>query len=262
MKHYTSLLICLILCSGFKFDLKGPWIETRLGNVTLYTRPAGFSKTPSPVSLDIDKILSTQVKAVEQINKTLKTDFDAEVKIYLFNHDEAKSKIGTNSGGGARVKIREMYFAFNKEFADKMDDFIGLHEMVHIVSGNELGYPVTRLMSEGYANALSNVYKLHLTENGKIVGTSLEHWMMDFAKGNKIMSPAELLQEGDKVPEDFFYPQAGCFTKWLMENYGVETTNAIYPLNAGKIIKTLPKLTGKDFVTIEKEYMKYIEKFN
>lgn len=261
MKHFTPLLICLILCSGFKFDLKGPWIETRLRNVTLYTRPSGFSNTPSPDSADVDKILTTQAQAVERINNTLKTGFDNEVKIYLFNHDEAKTKIGTNSGGGAHVKICEMYFAFNKEFADKMDDFMGLHEMVHIAAGNELGYPATRLMSEGYANALSNVYKLHLTENGKIEGTSLEQWMTDFAKENKIMSPAKMLQEGDKVPEDLFYPQAGCFIKWLMDNYGVTITNAIYPLKSGKIIKALPELTGKDFVTIEKEYMKYIEKF-
>ncbi len=262
MKHYTPLLVCLILCAGFKFDLNGPWIENRLGNITLYTRPTGFSNTPSPDSSDITKILTAQVNDVGIINNTLKTDFDAEVKIYLFNHDEAKTKIGTNSGGGARVKIREMYFAFNKEFADKMDDFMGLHEMVHIAAGNVLGYPETHLMNEGYANALSNGYKLHITEDGKIVGTSLDQWMMDLAKENKILSPAEMLKEGDRIHDDLFYPQAGYFIKWLMENYGVATTNAIYPLKAGKIIKAMPELTGKDFATIEKEYMKYIEKFN
>lgn len=251
----------MILFSSFRFDLKGPWIETRLGNIALYARPAGFSDTPSPDSLDIDKILSAQIKDIEIINKTLKTYFNTEVKIYLFNHDEAKTKIGTNSGGGAKIKIREMYFAFNKDLANIMDDFVGLHEMVHIVTSNELGYPATHLMNEGYSNAISNGYKLRLTENGKIVYTSLEQWMKDLTKENKILTPSEMLKKGDALHDDLFYPQAGYFVKWLMDTYGIETINLVYPLKPKKINKKLSELTGTDFETIEKEYMKYIEKF-
>jgi len=32
------------------------------------------------------------------------------VKIHLYNKDEAKEKIGTNTGGGANTKQREIYF--------------------------------------------------------------------------------------------------------------------------------------------------------
>jgi hypothetical protein len=183
------------------------------------------------------------------------------VKIYLFNQDEAKTKIGTNSGGGAKIKIREMYFAFNKDLANKMDDFIGLHEMVHMVASNELGYPATHLMNEGYSNAISNGYKLRQTENGKIVRASLEQWMMDLTKENKILKPSVMLKKGERIHDDLFYPQAGYFIKWLLENYDIDTTNSIYSLKPKKIKKALLKLTGKDFETIEIEYMKYLEKF-
>lgn len=40
----------------------------------------------------------------------LKTNSNLQVKIHLYNKDEAKEKIGTNTGGGANTKQREIYF--------------------------------------------------------------------------------------------------------------------------------------------------------
>ena len=261
MRRSFIFLTVLILCSSFRFDLNGPWVETKKGNITLFTRPEGYSKSPSPDSSDILKILSAQLEDVELINEKLKSNFHSEVKIYLFNHDEAKEKIRTNSGGGAKIKIREMYFAFNKDLVDKMDDFIGLHEMVHIISSNELGYPPTHLMNEGYANAISDGYKLRLSENGKIVRTSLEQWMTDLSKTENMLTPSEMLKYGDKLDDDVFYPQAGYFINWLMNEYGIETTNSIYPLRSKKIKKRVLELTDKNFEVIEKEYLMHIRKF-
>ncbi|MBN1116894.1 MAG: hypothetical protein JXA77_06810 [Bacteroidales bacterium] len=258
MKTNLILLAVVIVFSSFKYDLSGPWNLTRQENLVLYTRPEGFSKTPSPDSADICKIISAQLQDIKKVNQMLKTSFNKELRIYLFNYDEAREKIRTNAGGGAKVKICEMYFTFNKDLASKMDDFIGMHEIVHIVAGNELGYPSTVLMNEGYANAVSNGYKLRLSEDGSIQRTTLEQWMNDFIANNQIIKPSELLIKSDKIPEHVFYPQAGYFVKWMMNMYGVETTNTLYTLKPQKLKKKLFLITGKEFNIIEKEYLNYL----
>jgi hypothetical protein len=249
MNKYVALIILCLLFTSFKIDLDGPWVETQKENVILYTRPYGYSKTPSPDSMDINIILDNQTDKYDEIDSFLKTNFKFLVKIYLYNYDEAKEKIGTNTGGGANTKLREIYFTFDTAIMRiKENDLLGKHELTHIIASNELSYPATILMNEGYANALSKVY----------AGKTLEFGMKFHKKKGNILTPTEML-EIKKFNEFIFYPQAGYFVNWLFENYGVENVNKLYPLKARKIKKEIFLLTGKEFSQIEKDYLMNID---
>jgi hypothetical protein len=259
MRNFVVLSMTLLCLASFRIDKTGPWIENRRDQIILYSRPDHYSRSPSPDSIDIARILKSQSDDYNFINDYLKTSFNAQVKLYLFNQDEAKKRFGTNSGGGANIKSKEIYFAFNKELCNKMGDFLGMHELAHIIASSELNYPATRLMNEGYANAISNGYKIRYSDNGQIVITSLEQWMSDYSKSNNIVTPADMLFKGDKMKSDLFYPQAGYFIRWLVDQYGIKTVNALYSLKPKQILKKIIDLTGKNFSMIEKEYLLHLE---
>lgn len=252
MKNYLILLILLSLFSNFKLDKTGPWIENKKNNILLYTRPANYSNSPSPDSMDITKILNSQTKNYEEINSFLKVNSNFQVKIYLYNHDEAKEKIGTNTGGGAKAMLKEIYFTFDTTLLHQSDDFMGNHELAHIIASNALGYPATLLMNEGYANALSKGY----------AGFPLVSYIKYRVDKGDILSPNELLKaKRNQYEENIFHPQSGYFVNWLIENYGIENINKLYPLEANQIKEKIFQLTGKEFDEIEKDYLKYLEKF-
>lgn len=250
MKYFLALLLLLILFSSFKVDKRGPWIETRGKNILLYTRPLYFSNSPSPDSISINKILNSQELNYRYVDSFLKTNSNLQVKIYLYNKDEAKEKIGTNTGGGANTKLREIYFTFDTAIIRLKRVIMGNHELTHIIASNELSYPATKLMNEGYANALSNGYGW---------GTLEELMKFHIDKGN-ILTPTEML-ENEKCKEFIYYPQAGYFTKWLINNYGIEKVNKLYPLKSRQIKKEIFHQAGKEFSEIEKEYLKDLERF-
>ena len=250
MRNYLILLISLTLFSSFKIDKTGPWIVSKKNNIVLYTRPANYSNSPSPDSMEIDKILNFQGEDYEYINSFLKTNFNEQVKLYLYNYDEATMKIRTNAGGGANTKLKEIYFAFNTSLSKK-GDFMGNHELTHVIASNALGYPATQLMNEGYANALSKGYG----------GRPLVDYIKYRVNKGDILSPVELLNANrDQYGDAIFYPQVGYFINWLIESYGIEIVNKLYPLKAKQIKKEILHLIGKEFSEIEGEYFKYLEK--
>lgn len=251
MKYCLILSIALSLFSSFKIDKTGPWIESRKNNIFLYTRPINHSDSPSPDSPNIQKILNSQVLDYEYINTSLKTNFTDQVKIYLYNKDEAKARIGTNTGGGAKTKIREIYFAYDTAWMHKNDDFMGNHELTHIIATNSLGFPETLLMNEGYANALSNVYG----------GRPLVEYVSYRVKRGEVLTATELLNaKRGQYKENLFYPQVGYFINWLIDSYGIEIVNKLYPLKARQIRKKIFILTGKEFREIEKDYQTHLAK--
>ena len=60
-----------------------------------------YSDYSSPDSLIIQKIISEQEWVIDYINSSIATNFRSKVRIFLYNLDEAKEKIGTNGGGFA-----------------------------------------------------------------------------------------------------------------------------------------------------------------
>jgi len=249
MKNLILLSTLLILLTGF-FPFKKKWIKTTKGNITLYTRPSGFSNTQSPDSIKIQNILQEGTNCVEEINRVLEVNFSGEIKVYLYNYDEAEKEIGTNGGGGAiPAKGIILYTNFENNNIDsirKRIRYLGVHEYVHIVSFKSIGNATIRLFVEGYANAVDGTY------GGKSIETYL---ILD-----KIKTPSELLDSEDMF-EGYFYPQSGFFIKWLFNEYTVKKVNQLFVLPRENFENGFEAITGDSFDKMEKNYLEYCKTY-
>ncbi len=250
------LLFCILILTLTSFaPLKKQWVKTKKENIILYTRPAGFTKTNSPDSAKINAILNEGIACVKEINEILGVDFNSEIKVYLYNYDEAQEQIGTNGGGGAIPAKRKILYTYfekcNKDLEKNRDIYIGLHEYVHVISFNSIGFPKIRLFTEGYANAIDGHYGSKEV-NGVLVSTPVE----DYIKISNIMKPSELL-DSVKMFEGYFYPQSGFFMKWLFEKYSVKTVNKLFVLPRENFENEFKTITGESFGDMENKYLEY-----
>ena len=246
--------------TSFNADLSGPWIKTKSHRITLYTRPKNYSKTVSPDSTAIRNILKEQEKVIDYINEALKTDFQSNVRIYLLNYDEAKAKIGTNGGGFCSPNKPRIYFTYyNLQFYNTFRneyEYIGVHEMVHLIAKYELGMPNSRFFGEGYANAVEGNYGSKNID-GHYIKTRNDSTLQKLQRKGKVLTPGELLYN-DSIKEREYYPQIGCLINWLFKHYGVEKINQLYTLDKDQIENGFDRVTGETFATMEEKYMKSI----
>ncbi len=263
MKQIVVLLILFFTLTSWKADTTGPWIITKVKRIILYSRPIGYSKTDSPDSIAIQSIIEEQEQVIDYINKRLNTNFDSKVKIFLFNRDEAKEKIGTNGGGFANLNKfkRHIYFTFHsKPFLNTVlnkYDYLGVHEMVHIITLNQLGNIRTRFFGEGYSNAIDGNYSVE-NVGGILTRRRNDTTFFKMQLNGKLLKPSDLLYN-DNVPESEYYPQIGCLINWMFEKYGVDKINLLFDLKRDKIEQEFQKVTGIQFKEMEIEYQDYIK---
>jgi len=240
---------------SFKADVTGPWIVTSGGNIILYSRPHNYSKSNSPDSITIRQILNEQNHAIEYINRVLLTNYNSKVQIFLYNLDEAKDKIGTNAGGFVSLNKSQIFFPYfenpNKYVSQGTFVYLGIHEMVHIITKKKVGFPKSRLFGEGFANAIDGTY-------GR---ASIYDLMKEHVKNGNIIKPLDLLEKPN-IPDIIFYPQSGVFIKWLFDNYGIANAKRLYKVKRTKFVKKFKKVTGDDFDSMTDKYLKYCNSLN
>jgi len=260
MKRIPIGIFLLCILTSFKADLSGPWIRTVSEKIVLFTRPNNHSATLSPDSIEIRKIIEEQEQVIELINNRLNLHFDSKVEIYLYNFDEAKDKIGTNGGGFCSSKNLRIYFTFYEEpifnTIRNTFEYIGVHEMVHLVANHELDKSKTRFFGEGYANAIDGNYGAIKLED-QLQRRRNDSTIQRIIKSGKLLTPTELLH-GDLIKEGEYYPQIGCFFSWLFMEYGVEKINNLYTLNRKKVEQGFLEETGIEFIVMEKKYLDYL----
>jgi len=263
MRRVIILLILFLTLTSWKADTSGPWIITKGEKIILYSRPLGYSKAESPDSIAIQTIIQEQEQVIDYINERLNTNFDSNVKIFLFNQDEAKEKIGTNGGGFASLSKskRHIYFTFHsKPYLNTVlnkYDYLGVHEMVHIITINQISNLRTRFFGEGYSNAIDGNYGGE-NVNGILTRRRNDSTLITIIKNGKLLKPSELLYN-DSISESLYYPQIGCLINWMFEKYGVAKINLLYGLKRDKIEAEFFKVTGVAFKNMENEYMEYLK---
>lgn len=184
--------------TSWKADTKGPWVITKGKRVVLYTRPNDYSKADSPDSSTIQTVIQEQEQVIEYINERLNTDFDSKVKIFLFNRDEAKEKIGTNGDGFANLSKfkRHIYFTFHPKpfFNTVMNkyDYLDVHEMVHIITLNKLGNLRTRFFGEGYSNAIDGNNGVE-NKDGIWTRRRNDSTLVKIIESGKLLKPSDLI---------------------------------------------------------------------
>ena len=256
-RTFTACFAVLITLYSFKPDMSGPWIKTPGKQVTLFSRPSMYSGTESPDSQTIRKIIREQEEVIILINNKLGTSFREKVSLYLFNFDEAKEKIGTNGGGSCNSGRKEIYFTFysNPIFNTVRNsyEYVGVHEMVHIVANNELGELRSAFFAEGYSNAIDGNYGA-VKEGDHLVRRRIELTVNNLRKNGIFHTPTELLMN-DQLPAREFYPEIGWLMNWLFNTYGIEKMNLLYATGRKKTIEKFALVTGDTFSEMEKKYL-------
>lgn len=257
----NTILLLLAFLVGFtqcKKDhgstiLDGPWVDTAQGLVTLHTRPAGYGSGDSPDQAAIDSTLSHQNAFLELINQRLNTSFNQKLEIYFYNKDEVESKLGVKAGGSTNPKRKEIYysFGFNQYYPNlKLYDYLGVHEMVHMIAENSIEQGGTTMMIEGLAVSIDGTL-------GNVGSTRkmLYEWIDEYKKAGKIYTPTQLLEKPSTITDGEFYAQSGNFVKWLLEKFGPTKVAQLYVLDKDHFISNFEKITGQTFAAIEENYL-------
>lgn len=96
---------------------------------------------------------------------------------------------------------------------------IGKHEFIHLFLASKHGNSKSRLMNEGFAVAVEDILdgvsyqRKSIKENLNIV---------------RLLNLETLVNNEQEVDEIEFYPNAGRFVKWVIEEYGIEFAENIY----------------------------------
>lgn len=256
----TLLLLMLFLIgfTGCKDDsgstmLDGPWVTTSQGLITLHTRPAGYGYGASPDQTAIDSTLVHQNAFIGLINQKLNTGFDEKLEIYFFNKDEVELKLGVKAGGSTNSKRKEIYYSFgyHQYYPNlKLYDYLGIHEMVHMVAENTIGQGGTMMMIEGLAVAIDGTLG-NVGETRK----RLSEWMAEYQNAGKIYTPTQLLEKPSTITDIEFYAQSGNFVNWLLQKFGASEIAQLYQLNKDQFKSEFQKITGQTYTSMEADYL-------
>lgn len=233
------------------------WSGYGSGNIYLNYRPLDFSESKSPSYQQVNTIVDAQNIYYQAIQDSINRSFNDPVSIYLYNFDEAKEEIGTNGGGHALPKFNTYYYTFidsNRSITDHfgvVDPYIGAHELVHVITHRTLGYPKTKLMSEGYAVWLDGTYaRYHIKD-------IIVHYRDDAPE--KILTPDEMLFNPNDHTSSIYYPNCGLFTGFIVHRYGIETINSVFTASEENFVEALVALTAESWEELCSAYAAYIQ---
>ncbi len=260
MKKLLLIIVAAALFSCTDFiaviDHQQDWEVLESEKVILHYRPWGYSQSPSPTTEEALFILNNQILYYQAIQDSINRQFSDRVLVYLYNKDEGKELIGTNGGGHAIPKFNTFYYTFlegMKNFTDMYgveNPFIGAHEMVHVITHRTLGYPTTRLMSEGYAVWLDGSYSRYAIED------IMRHYRNN--EPNKVLTPDQLLLESTS-DESIYYPNSGLFTRFLVHTYGLENINSLFISTREGFKDDFMTLSGVNWKDMVSEYSSYMK---
>jgi hypothetical protein len=260
MRKLFIILISILLfsCTDFiaEIDHQQEWEILESENVILHYRPWDYTQSTSPTPEEAMFILNNQDVYYQAIQDSINRQFSDKVLVYLYNKDEAKELIGTNGGGHAIPKFNTFYYTFlvgMNDFTDMygvVNPYVGAHELVHVITHRTLGYPQTKLMSEGYAVWLDGSYSRYLIED------IIVHYRNN--ETEKILTPDQLLFESTS-DESIFYPNSGLFTKFLVHSYGLEEINKLFTSTQDRFKNDFTVLIGVSWEEMVTEYSLYIE---
>jgi len=245
-------------CTEFfvKPDRQDQWKIRESDRIVLHYREPGFSDHPSPTPGEAAFILDNQMLYYRAIQDSIHRDFSEKVLIYLHNQDEAVTHIGTGGGGHSIPKFNAFYYTFldyQNEFTDNygiVNPAVRAHEMVHVITHRVLGYPATKLMSEGYANWLDGSYGRYYIED--IVKSYRDK------SPEKLLTPNQLLVAGD-MADSVYYPNSGVFLKYLVSRFGIVKINSLFTVRKENFKKAFENTCNEKWEIMVEEYQKYLD---
>jgi hypothetical protein len=253
-----AALFLLPACTDFiaGVDQQKDWETEVFGSIILHYRPRDFSSFPSPSHDEAQRIVQNQNVYYRAIQDSIRRTFQDKVLIYLYNQDEADEMIGTHGGGHAIPKFNCFYYTYlvnRKQLTDQYqveDPVIGAHELAHVITHRLLGYPGTKMMSEGYAVWLDGTY------GGYRINSIIRSYRDD--QPRRILTPDQLLAKSTSK-ESVYYPNAGVFIRFLVHTYGIENINMLFSRSADHLKDEFHYVTHTTWKDMSDRYAKYIE---
>jgi len=185
---------------------------------------------------DINEIVNLQEKCFKEICNLLGIQPKIRIQYYLLDTPELVGEIyGDNEPcNGFTNPPDKIYAVYN----DKIK-CIGYHEDAHILS-----YTINRPKSNFIREGLAMYFDKYWWDRTN------EEWVQLYLNENKYVEISKLLLNDTffNYSDSITYPIAGAFTKFLIDNYGIDKYIMLY------------KYTGKDFIKrIEEVYDEKIE---
>jgi len=258
------LVIFFIGCGDFLLDVytDRDWTVRLSGNIILHYRPANHPHTLGLSEKEINTILDNKDFYYNQILDTLNITFSDNILIYLVDRNEAIEITGERVSGGVSVPKHLTYYWLYPGYtvihpSGRTSYAGGAHEIVHVITHQALGIPGTMLLNEGYAVAIDGTSKEIVREEGVYRHKSLLESMGGYYKSGSVLKPGLILEQWER--NNLYYANAGFFTMFLFETYGIEITNQLFPVPESKFRQRFFELTGVTFEEMEQLYLDYCD---
>jgi len=237
------------------------WIIRSKDNIVVHYRPERYTNTPSPTDSIVNIILDNKNHFYELIMDTLDIKFSDNILVYLYNSGEAYQKIDRSKGGYAITEMLSYYWVYDgrpRIHPNGRTIFAGgAHELVHVITGQVLGKPGTHALDEGYAVAIDGRSVNTVFEDGFLRYRTVVELMDEYFKNGIVLKPGKLLYKIEF--NEYYYANAGFFTMFLFESYGIEITNQLFPVPESKFRQRFFELTGVTFEEMEQIYLDYCD---
>lgn len=197
---------------------------------------------------DIVKIALEQEKSFYKICNILKVAFPEKIKYYLLDSREEVGKLYGNSGpinGFAVWGENKVYAVYNEKIK-----CIGPHEDAHLISF-VINNPETDFIVEGLA--------MYFDEKWWDVDNDC--WASYYKTNDNNLSIVSLLNN-EKFYEydcEVTYPLSGSFTKYLIDEYGIDKYLDLYKIKGELRVSDFEKIFNSSFEKIEVSYWKKIK---
>jgi hypothetical protein len=194
--------------------------------------------------LNLEEVADEQEKALIDICDTTHVHYLRNVEILLYTEAFHVGRTLIKEGAIADItNQRIMSIAYKTILADGSIEYLGRHEMVHIILGRRWGVCKNDFFLEGMANHLDGVFQ----------GKRIEDIFKSFSVKRPI---SELLKIRYCVNDYSFYPESGMAIRWMIGKFGLATLKKLYCL--GEIIpypiKILESIVGCSSSELDNAY--------
>lgn len=264
---YIVLIIASLLipsgCGDLLMDINADneWVVRSSGNIILHYRPARHRFVLPLTESAVETILENKNYYYNFIRDTLNIKFSDNILIYLYRYDEAFQKTDGRGRGVAipgTLSYHWIYHGYPILHPDGREVYAGgAHEIVHVITHQALGGAGTIALSEGYAVALDGrSMNTEIYEGGRRYTTLIES-MKEFYTNDSVLMPGYLIDNWEFTRSH--YTNAGVFTMFLFETYGIETANRLFPVPRNRFRQNFLELTGTTFEAMEQQYLEYLD---
>lgn len=195
---------------------------------------------------DIEEIAELQENCYKEICRYLSIQPNIRIQYYLLDTPELVGEIyGDNEPcNGFASPPDSIYAVYNEEVK-----CIGPHEDAHILSYT-INRPKSAFIREGLAMFFDKLWWDKTNED----------WVRSFLQENKYIDINQLLLDDVffNYSDAITYPIAGAFTKFLLENYGINKYISLYRYTGDDFENKAKEVYKKEIDDLEKEFISSI----